>query len=95
MNIITLLTNKIEKRKTETANPCKSYATMAAAEKATSKMADMVGNEHGTRQAQYLVFYIESWGRWVGAVNLTETLARHDRNGGYLGLCGTNGFYTF
>ena len=95
MNMITLLTNRIEEYRQENKNPCKNYATEQAAEKATSKIADLVGKQHGTHQAQYLVFYNEAWGRWVGAINLGETLKRTDSRGGYVGLAGSKGFYTF
>jgi len=95
MNMITLLTNRIEEYRQENKNPCKNYATEQAAEKAVSKIADLVGKYHGTHQAQYLVFYNEAWGRWVGAVNLSEVMRRHDYCGGYVGLAGSKGFYTF
>jgi hypothetical protein len=39
------------------------------------------------------VFYIEAWGRWVGAIDLTELKSRCNSTGGYLGIC--TGFYTY
>lgn len=38
-NIIKSLAARIEERLTETKNPCKNYATEAAAEKATAAVA--------------------------------------------------------
>lgn len=93
--MITKLTNGIESYRKENKNPCKNYATEQAAEKAVSRMADIVGKYHGTHQAEYLVFYIEPWGRWVGAINLSEVMKRHDYCGGYVGLAASKGFCTF
>lgn len=98
MNLITDLTARIEERRTETKEPCKNYATQAAAEKATSKMAmDAAEYFHGAAgeaaSARYVVFFNEAWGRWVGAIDLTELLNRKSSTGGYLGFC--TGFYTY
>lgn len=96
MNIITKLINRIEDYRAENKNPCKNYATEASAEKATSKMAKIVGEHHNVNSpADYVVFYNESWGRWVGAINLSELMRRSDYCGGYVGLAGSKGFYTF
>lgn len=96
MNIIKHLTDSIDKRLLETKNPCKSYATEASAEKATAKMAKQVAEHHCCdRSAQYVVFYVESMRRWVGAIALNELLGRSGCKGGYLGLCAQSGFYTF
>jgi hypothetical protein len=103
MNIIKNLTGRIEDRLTETKNPCKNYATEDAAEVATSKMATMAG-KYFTKpglyeanptwyQAHYVVFYVPSWNRWVGAINLTELVNRSSSTGGYLGIC--KDFYTW
>ena len=99
MNIIKDLTQAIEKYRETNKSPCKSYATEAAAEKATAKMAKDAAvyfdknNNPDARSARYLVFYIESWGRWVGAIEISELLHRPNSTGGYLGFC--TGFYTF
>jgi hypothetical protein len=45
------------------------------------------------RPARYVVFFNEAWGRWVGAIDLTELLNRPTSTGGYLGAC--TGFYTY
>lgn len=96
MNIIKNLKAHIEERLTETKFPCKNYGTEAAAEKATAEMARIVANHHGCEDdARYVVFYVESWGRWVGAIDLTELLGRADCQGGYIMLCGSKDFYTF
>lgn len=100
MNIIKSLTARIEEYRATNKNPCKNYATEAAAEKAVAAVAAMAGrhfykypNKDDARPARYVVFYVESWGRWVGCVDLTELLARPTSTGGYLGICGD--FYTF
>lgn len=100
MNITKSLIARIEDARTTNKNPCKNYATEAAAEKAVAAVAMMAGryfhkhpNKDDARSARYVVIYIESWGRWVGCVDLTELLARISSTGGYLGICGD--FYTF
>lgn len=96
MNIVATLIERIEDRLTETKNPCKSYATEARAEGATERMAKEVAAYHGAdRPARYVVVYVESWGRWIGAVDLTELLSRPDTGGGYVFFCADKGFYTF
>lgn len=95
MNIIDQLIERIEDYRKENKNPCKSYKTKAAAEKATKEVAEMVGREHLTEPARYVVFFNEAWGRWCGAVDLQEVIARNDATGGYLGLAGSRGFYTY
>jgi hypothetical protein len=99
MNIIASLTARIEDYRATNKQPCKNYATEAAAEKATAAMAQAAADYFdmarltGTRPARYVVFYNEAWGRWVGAIDLTELLQRKTSTGGYLGYC--KGFYTF
>lgn len=98
MNIIKSLIKRIEDRRIENKDACKNYATEEAAEKATSKMAVDVAiyftHEGKTlTPARYVVFYVPSWGRWVGAIDMTELLHRKTSTGGYLGFC--KGFYTF
>ena len=101
MNTITSLTARIEEYRTTNKNPCKNYSTEAAAEKATAKMAQDAANYFSktpgveARPAQYVVFYNEAWGRWVGCVNLSELIQRSSSTGGYLGFCGAKGFYTY
>ena len=43
--------------------------------------------------AQYVVFYNEAWGRWVGCICISEVLHRSTSTGGYLGIC--KGFFTY
>lgn len=98
MNIITNLTARIEEFRSDNKNPCKNYATEAAAEKATAKMAmDAAkyftrGNEQAV-PARYVVFYNEAWGRWVGCIDMSELLGRSTSTGGYLGFC--KGFFVY
>jgi hypothetical protein len=99
MNLIDTLTARIEEYRATNKNPCKSYATKDAAEKATAKMAQIAAtyfdrhNREDARPARYVVFFNEAWGRWVGAIDLTELLNRENSTGGYLGVC--TGFYTY
>jgi hypothetical protein len=99
MNITATLTARIEEYRATNKHPCKNYATRAAAEKATATMAQQAAthfdkqNRKDAPAARYVVFFNEAWGRWVGAVDLTELLRRENSTGGYLGFCA--GFYTF
>lgn len=89
-NIIKSLTARIEDYRKTNKNPCKNYATEAAAEKATAatalKAAQYLQSREDAEPADYVVFYVESWGRWVGCINLSEVLRRPNA-GGYLGVC--------
>ena len=99
MDIIANLTARIEDYRATNKNPCKNYATRAAAEKATATMAQHAAthfdmqNRKDAPSARYVVFFNEAWGRWVGAVDLTDLLRRDNSTGGYLGIC--TGFYTY
>lgn len=99
MDLTATLTARIEDYRSTNKNPCKNYATRAAAEKATAKMAQAAAtyfDAHGREDApsaRYVVFFNEAWGRWVGAIDLTELLNRKNSTGGYLGFC--IGFYTY
>lgn len=99
MNITKTLIARIEEYRAENKNPCKSYATEAAAEKAVQQVAQDVANHFaiGGEQssARYVVFFNEAWGRWCAAVDMTELLQRKSSTGGYLGFCGQRGFYSF
>jgi hypothetical protein len=99
MNIIDTLTARIEDYRATNKQPCKNYATQAAAEKATAQMAQRAASyfdREGRADApcaRYVVFFNEAWGRWVGAIDLTELLRRENSSGGYLGVC--TGFFTY
>lgn len=99
MNIINDLTARIEEYRATNKNPCKNYATQAAAEKATAAMAQAAAtyfdsqSRKDARSANYVVFFNEAWGRWVGAIDLSELLRRPNSTGGYLGFC--TGFFTY
>lgn len=96
-NIIAELTARIEDYRKDNKNPCKNYKTEAAAEKATAKAAEHIGNHFAKtgegRPARYVVFYVEAWGRWVGCIELSEVLRRPESTGGYLGI--EPGFFKF
>lgn len=99
MDIIQSLVARIEDYRKTNKQPCKNYATKEAAEKATSKMAQAAGTYFDQRNradapaARYVVFFVEPWGRWVGAIDLCELLRRPNSVGGYLGFC--RNFFTF
>lgn len=96
MNIIADLTARIEDYRTTNKNPCKNYATEAAAEKATKAAAAhalaCLGARGDTRPVRYVVFFIPAWGRWVGALDMSELLSRNG-SGGYVGCC--PGFFAY
>ena len=93
MDIIASLKARIEKRLTETKNPCKNYKTEMAAQKATLKMAEYAAEYfESNRPGRYVIIKIEGLG-WIGAIDLTELLSRPETIGGYLGIC--TGFYTY
>lgn len=98
-NIInSLKTRMITARGTNKAFPCKTYATEAAAEKATAKLADEVKfcfDPTTEASVDYVVFYIAEWDRWVGAINQTEVFSRPTCGGGYVGLVGSKGFFAW
>jgi hypothetical protein len=99
MNIIESLIERIEDYRSTNKNPCKNYATEQAAEKATALMAQKAAvyfdakSRPDVRPARYVVFYNEAWGRWCGAIDMTELLHRRDSTGGYIGFC--TGFFTY
>lgn len=96
-NIITDLINRIEEYRATNKNPCKNYATQAAAEKAAIQVAADIkayysNGEPGAPDAQYLVFYVPAWGRWCAAFNVIDLL---NKFGGYIGYTSNRGFFTF
>ena len=97
--IIEKLTARIEEYYATNKNPCKNYATEEAAKKATKKMAQEAAtyfdleNRKDAPEADYVVFYVEKMGRWVGCINLSELLHRANSTGGYLGFC--RNFFTW
>lgn len=101
MNVIESVTARIEAFRATNKNPCKNYATQDAAEKAAKKMALAVAKYHSKYSdvdavpARYFVFYIEAWGRWVAAIDMTELMTRKNFIGGYVGYCGDKGFFCY
>ena len=99
MIIIASLTARIEEYRATNKQPCKNSATEAAEEKATAAMAQAAATYFDAKgrkdapSAQYVVFYVAPWGRWVGCINLSELLRRPDTTGGYIGFC--KDFFTF
>lgn len=98
-HLIAELTARIEDFRSTNKNPCKSYTTEAAADKAGNEMALKAAGYFSTgpveevKSARYVVFYVAAWGRWVACIDLTELLQRKTSTGGYLGYC--KGFFTY
>ena len=111
MNIIKDVLDRVESFRKTNKKPCRSYATRAAAEKATEKMAKRAGRHFGTsgkgtvcyvgksskgyKSARYIVIYNDAWGRWIGAIDMTELIKRPESGSGYLGICSRYGFYSY
>lgn len=95
MNIIENLIERIEEYRATNKQPCKSYATQQAAQKATAAAATAAGKyfDRDAAPARYVVFYNPAWGRWVGAMDYTEMFRRSTCAGGYVGAI--SGFYTY
>lgn len=92
MNIIESILKRVEDYRKTNKNPCKNYATKEGAEKATKKMAETMGRRFDTQTARYIIIYNKVWGRWIGAIDMSELLSRENRRGGYLV---TTGFYSY
>ena len=92
MNIIENVIERVEAYRKTNHNPCKNYATKKSAEKATKKMAEIMGVRFDTKPARYIVIYNEAWGRWIGAIDMSEMLSRKNTRGdsGF-----TTGFYSY
>ena len=96
MNVIKDLQTRIARRLTETKNPCKTYATEAGAEKAAEKMAAQAAEHFGSsRPANYLIIFVPELGRYTPAFAINELVARPDARGGYVGIFGAAGFYSY
>lgn len=93
------LIERVEDARKDNKTPCNSYATRENAIKATAKMAQIAANHFAkdtsedARPARFIVLYIESWGRWVGFIDLSEVMGRTSSTGGYLGI--TKGFFSY
>jgi len=98
-NQVTDLIARIEAYRLTNKVPCKNYATQAAAEQATAKMAQIAAthfdcnNRVDAPPAHYIVVFNEAWGRWVGGICLSQLMGRSNSTGGYLGVC--TGFFTY
>lgn len=91
MNITKEMTKRvIEARGNNKVFPCKVYGTEANAEKATAAAALNVARTfvpagEETLSAQYIVAYVQEWGKWVGFICMSEVINRKNFTGGYLG----------
>ena len=95
MNLVENLISRIEEYRATNKQPCKNYATQAAAEKATAAAAAAAGRyfDANGKAPRYIVFFVPGWGRWVGAMDYTEMFNRSTANGGYIGAI--TGFFTY
>ena len=84
MNIIENVIERVEAYRKTNQNPCKNYAT--------KKMAEIMGVRFDTEPARNIVIYNEAWGRWIGAIDMSEMLSRKNTRGdsGF-----TTGFYSY
>lgn len=93
MNIIKDISERIDQSTNKV--PCKSYATEAAAEKATAEVAmGFAKAMHQEVSAEYIVFFHAGLQRWVGAINGRELCSRAGA-AGYVAYAASKGFYTF
>lgn len=99
-NIIDVMTARlVEARGENKSFPCKTYATRKSADAATLEAAKQCAKNllglpadgFQNAEADYIVFYMEDWGRWVGCVNQSELFHRSTHVGGYVG--GVPGFF--
>ena len=107
MNIILSLQSRISKRLEETKSPCKTYKTIAAAEKVAAKTAQKAaayfdveyqfGNKEldDVRPARYVIFHIAKLDRYGIGFDQTEIMSRKDFAGGYIGMLAQEGHYTY
>lgn len=100
MNLIKTLEARIVGDRTAKAFPCKTYKTEVAAEKATNEaarnyalgLAPLALSDDQVKSAEYVVFYVEAFDRWVGCINAGEVL-RRPGFGGY--VAAEMGFYKY
>jgi len=94
MNTIENIISNIEDARKTNKNPCKNYASKEGAEKATKKIARKAGMYFDTtkQEAHYVVMENKAWGRWVGAVCLSQLQHRKSYIGGYVGWISNEGF---
>jgi len=97
MNSIKTLIARIEEYRAVNKNPCKSYSSEVAAEKAAEKMAKNIGiyytgNNDTDLRPSYVLFFNPAWGRWCVAFNIVKLLNSY---GGYIGYVSDKGFYTY
>jgi hypothetical protein len=101
MNVAKDLIARIEAYRATNAKPCKSYKTEAKAEEVAEELAVSFANYFSRfdttdiRPCRYIVVFNEAWGRWVVGFDFTELLARQSSTGGYIGVAGDKGFFTY
>lgn len=97
MNTVKELVARIEDRFTETKNPCKTYATEAAADKVGMKYAALAGEWYcsSNRPARYVVVYVPKMNRYTVAFDMTEMMHRSTFLGGYVGMLSDKNFFSY
>ena len=96
MNIIKTVKARIEKRLLETKNACKTYATETMAEHYADELAKRAAEHFDTaRPAHYVIVFIESVERYAIAFDINELCNRPDAKGGFVGIFGEAGHYSF
>ena len=96
MNITKNLQDRIENRLTETKTPCKLYASEATATKAADKLAKSSAEYFGaSRPTNYIIVKIESVNKFAIGFDINGLLARPETHGGYVGIFGANGHYSY
>lgn len=92
-NKIEALIERIENRRAETANPCKSYATYKRANTVAYNFSTDFATLNGYRPIEYIVVFNEAWGRWVIGLDIQEFISRPEWRGGFVGIGCHEGFY--
>ena len=95
MNITKDLIARVEAYRETNKNPCKNYATEAAAEKVAEEAAQKIADYFEvSKPCRYVVVFNPAWGRWIIGFDMTEMLSR-PRTGGYLGIVAQMGHFSF
>jgi hypothetical protein len=82
MNVLSKLTARIEKRLTETKNPCKMYSTYDRADQEGRKRSEMLKEYWGVSSAPYLVVSLSN-GKFTPAFDINAVIG-NARTGGYV-----------
>ena len=96
MNIEQSIKDRIEKRLLETKTPCKFYVRKNDAIKVADKMARTSADHFDCdRPAHYLIVLVDSVKKYAIAFDINELTSRPESKGGYVGIFGAAGHYSF